>query len=1790
MPDENSQAKPIDEQTNPQQNWSRSLFDTSNLVVALLLVLTLLVGAYYRFTGLNWDDFTHLHPDERFLTQVVSALGNNLNPDDPDYITCQERYPQDGRGLYLNGGYFDATCSALNPNNLGFGLYVYGTLPLFIADVGSDRYGDLRQWWDTRQALSNGEAPPPAYEFDLWSGYNGAHLVWRALNGASDLLATFFLFLIGRRLYNKWTGLLAAVLYVASPLAIQKAHFATVNSMANLFGVLTFYFAVRILDGGRLRDYFAFGIAFAAALASRINLAPLVVLALLAAGVRMLPMLDAKLAWGERGRIFNREFGGLVVAGTVTIVMFRIFQPYAFIGPGLFPVNIGILMDELFVQNEVHTLGVFNQEWLDNIGQAQYLVSGEAESPPNWQWVNRTGYVFPLTNMLLWGMGLALGLAAWLGWLWGGVRLVRGQDRSLRHLLPVVWILVYFAWIGNLWVMSMRYYLPLYPALTLMGAWALVHLWQQTSNGSRGGLRRMLSVGLVVLVVGFTHVWALMFTNIYRNQLTRVQATNWVWENVPGDFALPIAGAPDAPLINIAIFNPPGSENNLGTQASILDASNDYPFTVTADGTLDRVIIPHLGSPQQQGETNLRLDVLDNSGGLISSGTLSGTFTRDRHIIGDRYELLLDPPLAVQANETYTLRATTDQPLYISGAVVSHEGSWDDPVPTVACTPPPGVTVADQTPPGQLSARECNGRNAYGALVNGYSLYIALDDIALKRDAMQLALNNSDYVVISSNRFYDSISRNPARWPMTRAYYDALFGGELGFELAATFQETFELGPLRVSDQYLPTMDAPAWLNEFEAEEAFHVYDHPVVFIFRKTDAYDATQVAVLLDSVELSRADDIAIGSFNDPSLVGVMPTYSLPADETPTQLKLKPQDRELQYENGTWSRLFFSESPINTWPILTVIVWWLTIMLVGAATFPLTFALFPALADRGYATAKITGLFLVAWFAWMATSLNLRLWSRGGLWFTLLLLVVLSGYFAYKHRSDLRLYLRQYWPRLVAIEVITVAAFLFFLGVRLMNPDLWHFAFGGEKPMDFAYFNAVLRSTTFPPLDPWHAGGYINYYYFGFVLVGVPVLMLGVVPAVAYNLIIPTLFALTGIGAFAVAFNIVAWLRPTADDLHAETATPRRLRGNPWVAGIMALLMAVLLGNLGTPSVFVDGLARSGGALQAATNITDYLFLEFEQENGRAPAGEEVTPLMQQATNPTPALEREFARYQREQNIDSLLIGFQRWADGQALNLPTNRWYWGPTRILAEPPVSSGNAITEIPYFTFLYGDLHAHMISMPLQFFLMLFLMHEVIQTRRDSKRSTFATVLTIGIGAAMTGMLRATNTWDWPTYMLLCVAGLGFAWWLKWRGFSRASLVDVFLRVGGFITLSVWLSYPYTRWYAAIYSSASPWAGPKTPVWAYLTIHGLFLFLITSLLIWQTARWMQTTYVRDLRGRANWLYAGVGGLLTVLLVSLGLSLYEWNVTIVALPLMIWAAALFFLPQQTRAMQFVLVLAIVALGATLGVEYIVIDGDIGRQNTVFKFYLQAWLMFSVVGGVAIAWLLEDSSEWNLGTRAGWSMSLGVLVAVAALYPLTATQARAIDRFTPTAGATLDGMAYMQTAVHYEVTNSAMGEGSNLELVHDYRLIRWLQENLQGTPVIMEGQSEREYLWGSRISVYTGLPAVQGWNWHQRQQRTFDPMPRMVQQRVANVNAFYSTTDPRVKADILQHYEVEYVMVGVLERARYPEIGLDTLTELADADVLSVVYEDEVNIVYSVDLDAAAAYALQATELASS
>ncbi|MBK8032664.1 MAG: glycosyltransferase family 39 protein [Chloroflexi bacterium] len=1729
----------------------------SNVLVGVILLVTMLAGGYFRFVGLNWDDFTHLHPDERFMTDVVQGLGRQLNPSGDELsraeqiADCLSRYPDTGG----RGAFFDARCSPWNPLNANqaHGLYVYGTLPLFMARGAAEAFAVGTEWY-AATVLGN-----PDYEGQHWTSYDGIHLVWRAISALCEMSAIVLVFAIGRKLHDKWIGLLASLLYAGTVFSIQMAHFATVDSISNLFTTLAIFYGVCVQRHGKIRDYALFGVMVGATVASRINLAPLAGLIVIAAAIQLAPVFDAKTSSAERSRLWTIHLTGLVISGIFAFLVFRVANPYTFTGPGFF----GLMP---------------YSRWLDNMGTAQALNSGTIDSPPNFQWVARAAYLFPLNNMVVWGMGIPLGIACWIAWGVAGYRIVRGRPGALANILLFVWILVYFGWMGRNWVTTMRYFIPIYPTLVLLAAWGLVSLYR-----SARGSRRTVAGGLIGVTAAFTIVWALMFTNIYRNMLTRVQASYWVWENVSGDFSMQIEtedGSP-APLINIAVTNAmygTTTADDLAQHVTHFYSGfplSTYSFTPQASGMVTTIYAPHLGDPLDDPDPEvLTFSITEPDGTLLTTARIEENFTRENSPIGDSYEIPLSEPLMVVEGQEYSFQVNVQlgDEVISGGSILTWEGAWDDPFPIGVCELPEGVTLADSPPPGQImDARDCRRLDTGWSLVSGYQQDIVYEDEEFKRTNVLRTLDDSDYIVISSNRFYDTLSRNPARWPWTNFYYDKLFAGELGYDLVNVVQETYEWGPLRVSDQYLPFYDAPDWLNEFEAEEAFHVYDHPVVMIFQKRADYDRQAVADLLYSIPVTR-----VGGFNancqpdldwgycDTTITNVSTVESAEIDRAPTNYRFTSQLQQIQETGGTWSERFDVTSIINTSPAVTISMWWLTIVLFGWLTFPLLFALLPGLADRGFAISKFTGMFLVAWLTWFVASLRVPVWSQIGVLVALILVAALGMAVMWRRRGEFVEYLQTHWRRLLIIEVVTLAAFGLFLFIRLTNPDLWHPSFGGEKPMDFAYFNGVLRSSVFPPYDPWYAGGYINYYYFGYVIVGAPVLLLGVIPSIAYNLILPTLFATAGIAAFAAAFNVVSRLNWK--------------RANPYFAGIAALMMCVLFGNLDTPRVFLSGVAQMGGYTRP-TGIEQWLILDYTETNGMPPdaaAFQDISNRVQSGN----IIDR--VRYEVDIAVDLLVDmgnGFGKLFSGQPLAVGAERWFWGPSRVLGETPGVEGQAITEMPMFTFVYGDLHAHMISMPMQLILLGLLLNEILIAGSDT-RSRWARTLAIFLIGALAGMLRATNTWDWITYMILGTVGLALAWWLAWKRVNRRSLIDAAWRVGGFLAVSFIAVMPFTSWYSSVYSRILPWNDGKTPIWAYFDIHGLFLFLLVTLLVWDTGRWFRSVRVKALRGTAPYLLVGLVLIGVLLLIALFLALREYQVTIIVVPLLLWTAALLLRPGQSRPMQFLMLISALALGLTLGVEYVVLDGDIGRQNTIFKFYMQVWLIFSVMGGAVAAWMFASLDNWRPGLRNAWSVAFAVLVTIAAMFPIMASQGKSIFRFDNEQPFTLDGAEFMKYASQWEADDLVMALDPTVTpfaLDNDYQLIRWMQDNIQGSPTIVEGLSDNtQYRWNGRISIYTGLPAVLGWHFHQWQQRTMEWTRQFNDNRYANVVAFYNSPSIDYAWQFLQYYDVSYVVVGNIERAYYRPDRLAKFDTMVERGLLSVVYQQGNTTLYQVNKDA--------------
>jgi uncharacterized membrane protein len=192
-------------------------------------------------------------------------------------------------------------------------------------------------------------------------------------------------------------------------------------------------------------------------------------------------------------------------------------------------------------------------------------------------------------------------------------------------------------------------------------------------------------------------------------------------------------------------------------------------------------------------------------------------------------------------------------------------------------------------------------------------------------------------------------------------------------------------------------------------------------------------------------------------------------------------------------------------------------------------------------------------------------------------------------------------------------------------------------------------------------------------------------------------------------------------------------------------------------------------------------------------------------------------------------------------------------------------------------------------------------------------------------------------------------------------------------------------------------------------------------------------------------------------------------------------------------------------------------------------------------------------------------WQTTLALLVFAAALYPILATKAKWDIRMNKDAPHTLDGMAFMP---YVEYGDS----GQTVPLNYDYEAIQWMYRNISGSPVIAEAHSSNPYRSvGNRVSMYTGLPAIVGWDWHQRQQRAVMP-GTLVSSRINDVNTLYNTINVNDAITILDKYDVRYIYVGQLEWVYYQPEGLIKFDQMVEAGYLEEVYENDGTSIYRV------------------
>jgi len=814
----------------------------------------------------------------------------------------------------------------------------------------------------------------------------------------------------------------------------------------------------------------------------------------------------------------------------------------------------------------------------------------------------------------------------------------------------------------------------------------------------------------------------------------------------------------------------------------------------------------------------------------------------------------------------------------------------------------------------------------------------------------------------------------------------------------------------------------------------------------------------------------------------------------------------------------------------------WYLTVTLLGWLTFPLAYRFFPALADRGYSLSRAAGLLVWGYVFWLLTSLGLSQNDSGGLFLALLILIGLSAWAFLNRkvsianrRSEIVHWLRDNLRLLLNVEILFFLAFAFLAFVRASNPELT----SAEKPMELMFINAILRSPTFPPRDAWLSGYAISYYYFGYVMTAMLAKLTGVPGTAAHNLMTALVFALGAIGSYGILYNLlsISDRRPQTVDGEEQPTIHRPSSTVAFLAPLFLLIVSNVEG-------FLEILHRRG-LFWSGNTLAFWTWLDIKDLN--------------------------------QPPIEPLGWGPTRYL-----------WWWRASRVVSDYDLSGGfkEIIDEFPFFSFLHADLHPHVLAIPFGLLAIAAALNLFLGGWRGesnlfgfSLRINLAGFVFLGL---LLGGLAFLNTWDILIAAVLIV-GVYVLSRVMESGWSWERGEDVFVLGIPLGILSFLLYLPFYIGFSSQLGGILPnlvyptrgahlWVMFATlllPLFAYL----IYLWRVKKLPgKWWCATVLSLGLVLVLWGVSWLLGLGVGFLspdlkvlflqqqgvpdMDVLFAQAGLKrLTHIGGLLTLLVVLVPAVAFLTVDRRPetednssvyRPPSTVFVLLLITLGAllVLGPEFLYLRDQFGtRINTVFKFYYQAWMLWSLAASYGITVLARKlRSGWNMAFWVGLVSLLLVGLAYPTLSVLDRTgnfqfdKARSLLNMALTSeDETAKAVARQELASLWTLDYFDMVQHQNQD---EAAALRWLQSAPDGVVAEAVGGSYSGY---ARVSTLTGLPTVLGWPGHESQWRGgYEEQGS----RQGDVQTLYATADWQVAQEIISRYDIRYIYVGGLER----------------------------------------------------
>ena len=760
----------------------------------------------------------------------------------------------------------------------------------------------------------------------------------------------------------------------------------------------------------------------------------------------------------------------------------------------------------------------------------------------------------------------------------------------------------------------------------------------------------------------------------------------------------------------------------------------------------------------------------------------------------------------------------------------------------------------------------------------------------------------------------------------------------------------------------------------------------------------------------------------------------------------------------------------------MLQALTWLLAIEVITLAAAPFAFVLFSRLPDRGLSLAKPLGLLLLGYPLWLLGTLHI-LPHRAPVILALVVVIAVGGMFLQRRYStEMREHLRSHWRVILATEIVFLVFFAGWVIYRTYDPDLT----STEKPMDFAFLNANIATSYFPPEDPWLRGLPISYYYMGYMLWGTLAKLTGVAAGAAYSLSLGLIAGMAAAAIFGLSYNLLRLARATI--------------GNAIAAALAAPVLLLLVGNL------VGGLEFLRARGWGTEGLWNWIGVKGLAETSRA----------------------------------ATFIPADSW------------WWWKSTRVIdtlrpgcdvAAPAggCSLDYTITEFPFFSFLLGDLHPHVSSLP---FLLLAvgIALEVLAGRGilglGGLRRRMPWLLVAGVAIGSLGFL---NAWDLPTGLaLFSGAVLLIAYKSSNGGRSLVRMAAPPIAIVGAVAVLAYLPQ-----YLVLSSQVSGFL-PVHPV-ASRPIHhfllwGLFLVIVFPLALIQLRSALKDSHSRRQRLLISvavplapfvlWaLWQTIASAGAGIIFERLLNLLPWMLLLTAMMygLLTWAGEAEHI-GLTGALLVGSLGVLLVIGADL---FYIVDQFNTRMNTVFKLSYQAWVFLALASSFGLYYVFDrwrpSRFGWSMGGRGLWIAGLAVLVAAALYYPAASLPSKTNDFSSQPV---LDGL-------------QALGRYQTDEVLAIQTLKR----------IASPGEGIVEAVGGSytahgRFASSTGLATVLNWPGHEIQWRgSAEPLAG----REDDVALLYTTPDIEEAQRILDKYDVSYVIAGQRELIAYGSEGLE-------------------------------------------